>query len=73
MIYFILAIVLGFVLRFVATVGVFHYTRICKDESDMKNYLGFHMCIVSYVLGTILKYGGITLTVAFLIKEHILS
>lgn len=71
--YFLLAIVLGFVLRFIATLGVTHYIRSCKTDSEMKEKVGFHASIISYVLGSILKYAGLALVIALLIKEHLLS
>lgn len=71
--YFLLAIILGFVLRFVATLGVSHYIKTCKSDSEMKERIGFHASIISYVLGSFLKYAGLALIFAYLIKEHLLS
>lgn len=71
--YFFLAIVLGIVLRFVATLGVTHYIKSCKSDVEMKQHFGFHASIISYILGSTLKYGGFALIFAYLIKEHLLS
>lgn len=70
--YYLLAILLGVVLRFLATLGVTHYIRKCKSDAEMREHIGFHATIISYMLGTLLKYGGIILVLASLIKEHLL-
>jgi hypothetical protein len=70
---FLLAILGGVVLRFVATLGVTHYIRTGKTDAEMREYMGFHASIISYILGSLLKYGGFILLFAYLIKEHLLS
>lgn len=71
--YYLLAILLGVVLRFIATLGVTHYIRKCKSDAEMREHIGFHASIISYILGSFLKYGGLALILAYLIKEHLLS
>jgi hypothetical protein len=69
---FLLAILLGFMLRFMAGLGVMHYIRTCKSDEEMKSRIGFHITAISYMIGTLLKYGGFILLFAYLIKEHLL-
>jgi hypothetical protein len=69
---FLLAILLGFVLRFIASLGIMHYIKTCKTDEEMRSKIGFHITAISYMVGTFLKYGGFILLFAYLIKEHLL-
>lgn len=69
----LLAILLGFMLRFFATVGVRFYIKKYITDSEMKKKVGFHISIVSYMIGTVLKYVGSTLLIAYLFKEFFLN
>lgn len=69
---FLLAILLGFVLRFVSGLGILHYIKTCKTDEEMKSKIGFHLVAISYMIGTLLKYGGAILLFAYLIKTYLL-
>jgi hypothetical protein len=71
--YFLLVIILGIVLRFISTVGLTKMLMKNPTDSDLRSKPMFHVLIGSYCLGIIMKYVGITLTLAFLIHKHILS
>lgn len=68
----LLAILLGFVLRFLARLGILHYLKSSMTIEEMRKLVGFHISVSLYVAGTILKYGGGAFLAAYLIKEHLL-
>lgn len=70
--YFLLAILVGIVLRFIATKGLFHCLRTSATEIEMKSKPIFHFYIITYVVATILRYGGTALTFAFLVSKYLL-
>lgn len=68
----LLAILVGVVLTFIAMVGVSRYARSSKSNEEMRKHVGFHVFIVSYIIGQALKYIGLALLFAHLIHKHIL-
>jgi len=70
---FLLAIVLGFVLRFLGTVGVRRAIMKAPLDEDLNKMISFHVSCISYMIGTVLKYAGATLLFAYTIKEYCLT
>ena len=68
----LLAILLGYMLRFIAAVGVQHYLKISKSDDELRSYVGFHLSAISYLVGSGLRFGGFLLLVAYLIKTYLL-
>ena len=72
-VHFLLAFLSGIVLRSVATFGVTHYIRTSKSDEVMKSRIGFHVFIITYMIGSLFKYGGLALLIASLIKQYLLT
>lgn len=70
---YLLAIVMGCVLRFISTFGVGSYIDKSSNNSELKSYFGFHVCVIGYAFGTVLKYGGIAFILATLVKNYVFS
>lgn len=70
---FILVILLGFVLRFLGTVGVRRAIMKAPVDEDLRKLATFHIACGFYIVGTIFKYAGATLLFAYTIKELFLT
>lgn len=70
---FILAILVGYMLRWVGAVGVRRSIMKSPVDEDLKKLKTFHISCITYMIGTTLKYGGATLLFAYTIKELFLT
>lgn len=70
---FIVAILLGYVLRYLGTALVRRCILKASDDSDLNGMVTFHIACISYVLGSMFKYGGLTLLFAYTIKDLFLT
>jgi hypothetical protein len=71
--YFLLVILIGYVLRFLSTVGLSYYIRNTPTQKELENKLGFYVGVVIYGIGTLTKNVGIVLVFALLIKQYFLT
>jgi len=69
----LLAILLGVVLRFLGTLGIKHYLKKSSSEEELRQYKGLHVSVITYMFGTLFKYGGWLFLGAHLVKEYLLS
>lgn len=69
----LLALLIGLVLRFIATLGVTHSIKKTKSDAELKKRYIFHVYIIMYIVGSGLKYGGLTLLLAVLVNKYLLS
>jgi hypothetical protein len=66
---YLLAVLAGVVLQFLGTLTVSHYVRNTATEEEMTSKPGFHVGVFVVLFSYVLKYGGMTLVAATLIKE----
>lgn len=50
--YFLLATLLGLVVRFISRQGILHYVYKSRSDEELKQVAGFHISVISYVIGT---------------------
>ena len=71
--YFILAILIGFVLKWIGTAGVSHYVRTGMTDEQLREHKLFHVSVMLFLFASFLRLAGLTLLAASLIKTYILS
>jgi len=72
MIYFLLATLAGYVLQFLGTLTVIRYVRSASTQEEFLDKKGFHAGMGTYCVGVVVKYCGLTLVIADLIKAWLL-
>lgn len=70
---FFLAILIGVVIRFISAIVIEQYAKTGKTNDELREYRGFHVSVLAYIIGSIFKYVGLTLLLADLIKTYILT
>lgn len=68
----LLVILAGYMVRLIGKNTVVHYVYKIKPNDEIKSYPGFHVGVVSYVLGSTILYLGITVLCAYSIYKYIL-
>jgi hypothetical protein len=69
--YFLLAFLIGLVLRYVARAGTRKLLYISMTDEDLKRRKLFKLCVVLYILGSISMGFGGALYLAYTIKDYI--
>lgn len=71
--YFVLAFLTGLVLRYVASRGVISYIKTGKTREELFKFRGFHLSVVSYLVGKWTMWWSGVLGLAYLIKSYFLT
>lgn len=72
MLYFLLAILIGYMLRLLGVLGVMRCIKDSGANREIKIGARLRLSALSYILGSVLRYTGILLTLATLVKTYIL-